>query len=70
MKHGDYPCHFLAHTVWYHKRGNLVLVWDAEEFYSRGLTDQNQQMSLVVVSAMLAVRWLEANPGISEQETA
>ena len=27
-------------------------------------------MSIVVVSAMLAVRWLEANAGISEQETA
>ena len=26
-------------------------------------------MSIVVVSAMLAVRWLEANTGTSEQET-
>ena len=41
-----------------------------EELYSTGLPDQNQQVSIVVVSAMLAVRWLEANAGTSEQETA
>ena len=35
-----------------------------------GLPDQNQQVSIVVVSAMLAVRWLEANADTSEQETA
>ena len=38
--------------------------------YSTGLPDQNQQVSIVVVSAMLAVRWLEANADTSEQETA
>ena len=48
----------------------MVLVWDVEELYLTGLPDQNQQVSIVVVSAMLAVRWLEANPGTSEQETA
>ena len=42
----------------YPKRRNLVLVWDMEELYSTGLPDQNQQVSIVVVSAMLAVRWL------------
>ena len=47
-----------------------MLVWDLEELYSTGLPDQNQQVSIVVVSAMLAVRWLEANAGTSEQETA
>ena len=46
------------------KRGNLVLVWDVE------LPDQNQRVSIVVVSAMMAVRWLEANAGTSEQKTA
>ena len=47
-----------------------MLVWDVEELYSTGLPDQNQQVSIVVVSAMLAVRWLEANADTSEQETA
>ena len=47
-----------------------MLVWDVEELYSTGLPDQNQQLSIVVVSAMLAVRWLEANADTSEQETA
>ena len=47
-----------------------MLVWDVEELYSTALPDQNQQVSIVVVSAMLAVRWLEANAGTSEQETA
>ena len=70
MTHGEYPCHCLAHTLWYPKRGKLVLVWDVEELYSTGLPDQNQPVSIVVVSAMLAVRWLEANAGTSEQETA
>ena len=70
MTHGEYPCHCLAETLWYPKRGNLVLVWDVEELYSTGLPDQNQQVSIVVVTAMLAVIWLEANAGSSEQETA
>ena len=68
--HGEYPCHCLEQTLWYPKRGNLVLVWDVEELYSTELPDQNQRVSIVVVSAMLAVRWLEANAGTSEQETA
>ena len=25
--HGEYPCHCLAQTLWYPKRGNLMLVW-------------------------------------------
>ena len=66
----EYPCHCLAQTLWYPKRGNLILVWDVEELYSTGLPDQNQQVSIVVVSAMLAVRWLEANADTSQQETA
>ena len=70
MTHGEYPCHCLAQTLWYPKRENLVLVWDVEELYSTGLPYQNQQVSIVVVRTMLAVRWLEANAGTSEQETA
>ena len=38
---------------------NLVLLWDVEELFSAGLPDQNQPVSIVVVSALLAVRWLE-----------
>ena len=69
MTHREYPCHCLAQTLWLPKRGNLELIWDVEELYSTGLPDQNQPESIVVVSAMLAVRWLEANAGTSEQET-
>ena len=69
MTLGEHPCHCLAQTLWFPKRGNLVLKWDVEELYSTGLTDQNQPVSIVVVSAMLAVRWLETNAGASEQET-
>ena len=56
--------------LWYPKRGNLVLVWDVEELYSTGVPDQNQAVSIVVVSAMLELRWLESNAGTSEQETS
>ena len=70
MTQGEYPCYCLAQTLWYPKRGNLVLVWDVEELYSTGLPEQNQPVSIVVVSTMLAVRWLEAIAGTSEQETA
>ena len=31
--HGEYPCHCLAQTLWYPKRGILMLVWDVEELY-------------------------------------
>ena len=37
MTHGEYLCHCLAQTLWYPKRGNLVLVWDVEELYSTGV---------------------------------
>ena len=50
--------------------GADVMVPQTRELYSTGLPDQNQQVSIVVVSAMLAVRWLEANADTSEQETA
>ena len=69
MTHGEYPCRCPAQTLRYPKRGNLVLVWDVEELSSTGLPDQNQPVSIVVVSAKLAVRWLEDHAGTSEQET-
>ena len=70
MTHGEYPCYCLAQTLWYPRRGNLVIVWDVEEMYTTGLPDQNQQVLIVVVTTMLAVRWLETNAGMSEQATA
>ena len=66
--HGDYPCHCLAQTFWYPKRANLLLLWDAGEVCSMGLPDQVQNVSILVVSAMLAMKWLEANAGTSKQE--
>ena len=68
MTHGEYPCHCLAQTLWYPKRVNLVLVWDAEELLSMGLPDQGQNVTILLFSAMLAVRWLEANAGTTEDE--
>ena len=63
LSHGEYPCHCLAQTFWYPRRANLVLVWDAEKLYSMGLPDQTQNVTILLVSAMLEVRLLEANAG-------
>ena len=58
-------------TAWRRRYGTPNAgIWDVEELYSTGLPDQNQQVSIVVVRAMLAVRWLEANADTSEQEMA
>ena len=71
MTHGMHRCHCLAQTLWYPRRANLVLVWDAEELFSMGLPDQAQDVTMIlVVSAMLAVRWLKANVVTTEQEMA
>ena len=40
------------------------------ELFSMGLLDQTQNVTILVVSAMLVVRWLEANAGTTEQEIA
>ena len=45
-----------------------MLVWDVEELFSTGMPDQTQPVSILVVSAMTAVRLLEANTGTSEQQ--
>ena len=58
MTHGEYPCHCLADVMVPQTRQSGVIVGR-----------QNQPVSIVVVSAMLAVRWLEANAGTSEQAT-
>ena len=68
MAHGEYPCHCLSQTLWYPKRGNLMLVWDVEELFSTALPDQTQHVSILVVSAMITMRWFEAKAGTSEQK--
>ena len=44
MTQEEYPCHCLAQTLWYPKRGNVMLVWDGEEVYSTGLPYQNHPL--------------------------
>ena len=66
LTHGEYPYHCLEQTLWYPKRANLGLVWDAGELFSMGLPDQAQIVSILVVSAVLTV----VNAGTSEQEMA
>ena len=63
LTHGEYPFNYLAQTFWCSKRANLVLVWDAEELFSVVLPEQTQNVTI-------AVRWLEANAGTTEQEMA
>ena len=40
---------------------NLCLVWDVEEIQSIGLPDHQQNVTILVVSTMLALRWIEEN---------
>ena len=61
ITHGKCPCHCLAQTVWYPEHSNLCLVWDVEEIRSIGLPDHRQRVTLLVVSTMLALRWIEEN---------
>ena len=63
LTHWEYTCHFVAQRFCYPKR-------DAAELFSMDLTEQAQNLSILMVSAMLAVRWLEANAGTIEQEIA
>ena len=61
LTHGECPCHCLAQTVWYSDHANLCLIWDVEEIRSLGLPDQQQKVIILVVSTMLALRWIEEN---------
>ena len=61
LTHGDCPCHCLAQTVWYPDHANLCLIWDVEEIRSLGLPDHQQKVTILVVSMMLALRWIEEN---------
>ena len=61
ITHGECPCHCLAQTVWYPDHANLCLIWDVEEIRSIGFPDHRQKVTLLVVSTMLALRWIEEN---------
>ena len=61
LTHGECPCHCLAQTVWYPDHANLCLIWDVEEIRSLGLPDHQQKVTILVVSTMLALRWIEEN---------
>ena len=61
LTHGDCPCHCLAQTVWYPDHANLCLTWDVEEIRSLGLPEHQQKVTILVVSTMLALRWIEEN---------
>ena len=61
ITHGECPCHCLAQAVWYPEHSNLCLVWDVEEIRSIGLPDHQQKVTILVVSTMLALRWIEEN---------
>ena len=61
ITHGECPCHYLAQTVWYPEHSNLCLVWDVEEIRSIGLPDHQKKVTILVVSTMLALRWIDEN---------
>ena len=61
ITHGECPCHCLAQTLWYPDYSNLCLAWDVEEIRSVGLPDHRQKVIILVVSTMLALRWIEEN---------
>ena len=61
ITHGECPCHCLEQTVWYPEHSNLCLVWDVEKIRSIGLPDHQQKVTILVVSTMLALRWIEEN---------
>ena len=61
LTHGECPCHCLAQTVWYPDYANLCLICDVEEIRSIGLPDHQQKVTILVVSTMLALRWIEEN---------
>ena len=61
ITHGECPCHCLAQTVWYPEHTSLCLVWQVEEIRSIVLPDHQQKVTILVVSTMLALRWIEEN---------
>ena len=60
ITHRECPCHCLA-PVWYLEHSNLCLVWDVEEIRTVGSHDHQQKLTILVVSTMLTLRWIEEN---------
>ena len=48
-------CHCLSLSA------TVCLIWDVEEIRSLGLPDHQQKVTILVVSTMLAQRWIEEN---------
>ena len=61
LTHGECPCHCLAQTVWYPEPSHLCLIWDVEEIRSVGSPNHQQEVTLFVVSSMLALQWIDEN---------
>ena len=61
LTHGECPGHCLAQTVWYPEHSNLCVIWEVDEVRSIGLPDDRQKVDRLVVSSMLALRWIEEN---------
>ena len=61
LMHKEYLCHCQAQTVWYPEQPIFCLIWNVEEIQSIGLTEGQQNDTLLVVSSMLALRWIEEN---------
>ena len=59
--HDKFPCHCLLQTWWYRGRSNLVLIWDCGELLSISLPDSSQPITIVIVGAMMTIRWLKAH---------
>ena len=62
--HDAFHCHCLLQTWWYPGRSNLVLIWDCGYLLHGYLLppDSSQQpITIVIVGAMMAIRWLEAH---------
>ena len=57
LTNGDCP----AQRVWYPDHANLCLIWDVEEIRLLGLPDHQQKVTILVVSTMLALQWIEEN---------
>ena len=61
LTHGECQCNCVTQTVWYPEHSHLCMIWDVEEVRSIVLPENRQKSTLLVVSSMLALRWIEAN---------
>ena len=61
LTHDEFQSHRLLQTWWYPKRSNLMLIWDSVELLPVDLLDSSQPLTMVIVEAMMAIRWLDAH---------